>query len=575
VYILLQIVPFKIRHNDIYQRISFWIFIITNFLGIIANLSDSIYYQITLKRTTAAIFQQFANEQNIGSLAYQFLLEYWYIDLIGIAFIALMVFLYQRIRVKKAPADNVWLYTLGQFIVMAGTVYMTVVGIRGGFRHSTRPITLSNASAYIEKPNQRAIVLNTPFSIFRTLKKNSLKEVNHFKSQKEQEQYFSALHPGSDTTMIKKNVVLFILESFGTEHIGALNKNIDGYLGYTPFLDSLINHSYTFKHSYANGRKSISGMPSVLASVPSLEVPFILSHYSGNEINSIASTLRTQGYTTSFYHGAPNGSMGFDAFANQAGFEFYFGKDEFNNDEHFDGIWGIWDEEFLAYFNNEMKKMQEPFCTALFSVSSHHPFKIPSKHEDKFPKGTLRIHQTIGYTDYALKKFFEVAQQSDWYENTIFVFTADHASTYSDINKYKTSLGTFTVPIIFFDPSGSYAGFDEHTVVQQSDIMPTLLEFLNYPKPFVSFGNNVFDNEADHFAINYVGDAYQFIMDGYMLQFNGENSIALYDINNDDMLMRNLLGSLPSVQKTLELKLKAFIQEYNRRLIRDEMVADR
>lgn len=575
-FILLQILPLKLRHHTIYQRVSFYIFSITNSVGIMMNLADTAYYSITLKRTTAALFDQFSNEVNLTNLTFRFLIEYWYMVVLAILFISLMVYLYRRVMLIPAPADNIWIYSIGQFLVMGLSVYLVVVGIRGGFKHSTRPITLSNASAYIQKPNQRAIVLNTPFAIFRTLKKSVLKEKAYFPSQEEQEKVFSALHKNvGSNSLDKKNVVILILESFSTEHIGALNRDVKGYKGYTPFLDSLIDHSYTFKYSYANGRKSISGMPSVLASVPSLETPFILSHYSGNKINSLASTLGSEGYHTSFFHGAANGSMGFDAFAKQAGFNHYYGKTEFNNDDYYDGIWGIWDEEFLQYFNEELDKVPRPFLSALFSVSSHHPFILPKRYKNKFPKGNLKIHKNIGYTDYSLRKFFDAAKETKWYQNTIFVITADHGSAESHLPKYKTSLGSFAIPIIICDPENSeLTGFEENTVVQQNDIMPTILALLGYKKPYIAFGSDVLDNEADHFAINYVGNAYQLIMDGYMLQFDGERTLGLYNINSDELLEENLIGNQPEIQLKLETKLKAIIQEYNRRLIRDEMIPE-
>jgi phosphoglycerol transferase MdoB-like AlkP superfamily enzyme len=540
------------------------------------NLADTVYYPITLKRTTAALFQQFSNEVNLLNLTLRFFVEYWYMVLLAVLFISLLTYLYRHVNLVPAPADNIWIYTIGQFIVMTLSVYLVVVGIRGGFKHSTRPITLSNASAYIEKPNQRAIVLNTPFAIFRTLKKNALQEKSYFITQEEQEKIYTAHHRATHSdSLIKKNVVILILESFGTEHIGALNKDIGGYAGFTPFLDSLIEYSYTFKHSYANGRKSISGMPSVLASIPSLVNPFILSHYSGNKINSLASVLAKEGYFTSFYHGAANGSMGFDAFANQAGFENYVGKNEFNNDEFYDGIWGIWDEEFLQFFNKELTATPQPFLAALFSVSSHHPFILPKKNKKSFPFGTLNIHKNIGYTDYSLRKFFDEARSAEWYSNTVFVITADHASAESDFSKYKTSLGSFNVPIIIFDPQNqSLVGIDENTVVQQNDIMPTVLSLLNYQKDYIAFGTDMFQESTDHFAINYVGDAYQLVMDGYMLQHDGGRTLAVYDIEKDILLTQNLIGKQSIIQTKLETKLKAIIQEYNRRLIRDEMTVN-
>ena len=63
--------------------------------------------------------------------------------------------------------------------------------------------------------------------------------------------------------------------------------------------------------------------------------------------------------------------MGFDAFANLSGFDDYFGKTEYNNDDDYDGIWGIWDEPFLQYFAKQMNTFKQPFYTTLFTVSSH------------------------------------------------------------------------------------------------------------------------------------------------------------------------------------------------------------
>jgi phosphoglycerol transferase MdoB-like AlkP superfamily enzyme len=187
----------------------------------------------------------------------------------------------------------------------------------------------------------------------------------------------------------------------------------------------------------------------------------------------------------------------------------------------------------------------------------------------------LNIHKNIGYTDYSLRKFFDEARSAEWYSNTVFVITADHASAESDFSKYKTSLGSFNVPIIIFDPQNqSLVGIDENTVVQQNDIMPTVLSLLNYQKDYIAFGTDMFQESTDHFAINYVGDAYQLVMDGYMLQHDGGRTLAVYDIEKDILLTQNLIGKQSIIQTKLETKLKAIIQEYNRRLIRDEMTVN-
>ena len=113
---------------------------------------------------------------------------------------------------------------------------------------------------------------------------------------------YPVVHQPKDSAQFKKlNVVLLILESFGKEHIGFFNKDLENgtYKGYTPFLDSLIEQSYTFTRSYANGRKSIDALPSVITGIPSIGEPFVLSIYSGNKTTSLAKLLSDEGYETS------------------------------------------------------------------------------------------------------------------------------------------------------------------------------------------------------------------------------------------------------------------------------------
>ena len=209
-----------------------------------------------------------------------------------------------------------------------------------------------------------------------------------------------------------------------------MNKDLDNgtYKGYTPFLDSLISVSKTFTVSIADGHKSIEAMPSVLASIPSLETPYIISPYANNTIQGLAELLGNKGYYTAFFHGAPNGSMGFDSFSKMAGFQDYYGKDQYPNPEDFDGVWGIWDEPFFKFFEHKLDNFKRPFFVSIFSVSSHHPFKVPEKYEGKFKKGPVPILQTIGYTDMALREFFNAASKEPWFDSTLFVLTADHTN---------------------------------------------------------------------------------------------------------------------------------------------------
>ena len=309
-------------------------------------------------------------------------------------------------------------------------------------------------------------------------------------------------------------------------------------------------------------------MPSVLASVPSLTMPYVVSEYSNNKINSIASLLGNEGYNTAFFHGAPNGSMGFDAFAKIAGFQQYKGKTEYNNDADFDGIWGIRDDKFFQYYANEIGKLPEPFCTALFSLSSHHPFRVPAEYEGVFPKGNIPLHQCIGYSDNALRMFFDNARQQPWFDNTLFVITADH-NIPGDHIEYKTNANAFAIPIIFYCPSDTSLVGRDMRLAQQADIMPSVLSYLGYNKPFVSFGTNLFDKSEQTFVVNYNNDVYQIYMNDTIAYFDGQKLIGAYDMIADSMLEHNVLSK--DNVKELDERIKAFVQQYDDRMITDNM----
>ncbi len=575
-FILLHLIPLEIRFHKVYQKVLKYLFYVTNAIGLAANCADLIYYRFILKRTTSAVFGTFANEENLGSLTFQFLMDYWFVVIFWMVLITIMVGFYNRLLLRRLSYSNKWVY----YVLAFGAVYISyrlvLGGIRGGFSSTTRPITLSNAGKYVQKPNEMAIVLNTPFSVFRTINKHVLGKKEYFQDDGAMKALFNPEKiPTTDKAFNPKNIVVIVLESFGKEYIGAYNQELseENYQGFTPFLDSLIEHSTTF-YSMANGSKSIDALPSILAGIPALQTPYILSHYSSNDLSSISRLLKAHDYYSAFFHGAPNGSMGFQSFVSVAGTDDYFGKDEFDNDEEYDGIWGIWDEPFFQYFSEEMNDFPQPFFSSIFSVSSHHPFKLPEVYQGKFDKGQLPIHQCIGYTDQALRKFFNSAKKADWYENTLFVLTADHVSQ-TQFPFYQTNLGVFQVPILFFSPDGSIPTGYHDEIAQQIDILPTILGHLNFKDPFVSFGNDLFDPSQPRFALNTIGTTYQLTMNDYLLQFDLEKTIGLYNFKIDPLLTNNLRDKEPQVQEKMEQMIKSIIQQFHQRIIDNEMTFQR
>jgi phosphoglycerol transferase MdoB-like AlkP superfamily enzyme len=571
-FILLHIVPFEFRYKDAYQAVLKYIFFITNGFAIAMNGMDFVYYRFVDKRATADVFKTFEHDTNNTKVFFRFLIDYWPATLFTIFLWFLMVYLYKKVKVEKPRSVNrIGYYSVN--ILMIPLVIALVIGAaRGGYKHSTRPITISNAARYVDNPRNVAIVLNTPFSIFRTLGKKALVKYNFFDDQKLTQLYNPHYIPDKSKPFTYDNVVIIIIESFAREYIGSLNPGLEGgkYEGYTPFIDSLIKVSLTFDVSIANGKKSIDAIPSVLSSVPSLETPYVISHYANNQINGLAELLKKKGYYSAFFHGAPNGSMGFDSFTKMAGFNDYFGLNQYPDKADFDGIWGVWDEPFLNFFAAKLNSFKQPFLASIFTVSSHHPFKVPEKYTGKFKKGPAPILEVVGYTDFSLKKFFHEVSSSPWFKNTLFVITADHTNE-SVHKEFQNNFGAYCVPIIFYKPGSDLKGI-KHRIAQQIDIMPTVLNYLNYDEEYIAFGNNLLDDSYESFAFNTNGSTYNLYMKDHILEMIDNKSVGLYNYKNDLFLENNLIGKEPELENQMEEKLKAIIQTYNSRLIDNNMV---
>lgn len=575
-FVLGTLLPFRKRTAAPYQNVLKWIYLFFNGLAMLLNCIDIIYYRFTLRRTTRSVFDEFANETNKVNLLGRFLLDYWYIALIFLSLTVLMYWLYRKVRVFPSPDKSRFFYVHAT-VVLCVMVTLAVGGIRGDFKHSTRPITISNAGEFVKRPNEVYLVLNTPFCMVRTWDLNRLKEVHFFDHQTLNTIYSPVHHPvpGSNS-FTYQNVVIILLESFSKEVTGFYNRHLDNntYQGYTPFFDSLMMHGKVFWNSFANGRKSIDALPSVLASIPGGMDPFVLTPYASDSIYSLPHILRDKGYHTSFFHGAPNGSMGFKALLQLLGVEHYYGKDEYNNDNDFDGTWGIWDEPFFQYFVHTLSTFREPFFSTFFSVSSHHPFKVPSAYTDRFKKGPIPVLESIGYTDMALRKFFSAAEQQPWYKNTLFIISADHA-TETFHPEYKTAWGDVAIPILLFHPGDSILnGVDSSRIIQQIDVMPSVLSYLNYQEPFFAFGKNVFDPIAQplNFSVTYI-NGYRWIEDDYLLFFDGSQSRSLFNFKTDPFFQNNLLKEEPQRVHRMERHVKAFMQQYTNRLIQNRLMA--
>ena len=575
-FIVFSILPFWKNATIGYQKFLFYFYFTTNIFVYSTNFIDFIYYKFSRVRSTTASLEVVQHETNKSTLFFSFLIDYWHVWVLLILLSAIWIYLYKKVKIEvNIPTKPIPYFG---FSIISFLIFATLIigGIRGGdFSKSTRPINLVDAGKNVKKINHSDIVLNTPFAIIRTLFSNSFKKPNFTDvNEKIITEKVQPIKKYANNPLTKPNVVILILESYSREYIGAFNSNlkIPNLKTHSPFLDSLSQHSMIFPNAFANGRQSIHGMSSVLAGIPAFKDAFTSSPFPKQKIESLVSTLESEGYKTSFFHGAANGSMGFQGFGKILGIDEYYGRSEFNDDSEFDGFWGILYEPFLQFMKKTIDKMNTPFFSTVFTVSSHEPFNIPEKYKNTFKDGEIQMHKCVEYTDFALKRFFNEAKKSSWFENTIFVMVADHGNQVF-YDEYNKPINRFAVPIIIYKPNSKYVGID-NDLAQQIDIYPTILDMIGYRKPFRSWGRSLFDKKSQTpFVINSTGDITQILKGNYICLFDGKNAIGFYD-KNDRGLINNLIKNRNQEMNDLELQCKAFIQDYMNRIIDRKMYSN-
>ncbi len=537
------------------QRLLLAVFVLFQLPTMILNLGDAEFINFLGRRYT---FDALFFFREIPGKAWQLLSFYWHLNLIN--FVILFAFVYLSLVSLPRKISRTSSISQRPKTVALGFVLLISLGVsaRGGLQK--KPVNFSHAQTFLS-PMMNNLVLNSSFTFLQTIKRQSLPRDHFFTSQEMLEHLQIAQQEQSLLTPAmragKPNIVLIILESFALEYVGYANEG----KGYTPFLDELASKGIAFHNAFANARRSIEGVGAIMGGIPALmNEPFISSQYLTNYFLGAGTWLQKGGYHTSFFHGANNGSMYFDQFMRSAGVKNYFGLNEYPRPEDSDGTWGIWDEPFLQWMSGQLGSFPQPFFSTVFTLSSHNPFKVPAGYEGRFPKGTLDIHETIGYTDAALRRFFESASKQPWYANSIFIVTADH--TYkSEKPQYDNELGRYRVPLIFYSPGRKLPTIDANQIVQHIDILPSILDLVGIRESEKNYlGRSIFV-PGDRFAVNYSDGHYRLISRDYFLAYSRGGEFQMFSMQ-DPGETRPLME--PAARKTeLENRLKASIQYFS------------
>ncbi|MCB9252745.1 MAG: sulfatase-like hydrolase/transferase [Flavobacteriales bacterium] len=549
-FILLHLIPGNWFYKKGVQTGIKYFFVSVLFLLMTLTCIDAGYFPFSKNRITIDLFKMAGNEE-VSILRY--ILDYWWF----IPFILVLTFIIRKFypQTDKRAQPNIFILSLLNLAFLA----LLVFTIRGGTR--LKPLRSIDTAVFIESP-YASLAISSGFNFFESLQAENIIVPQYFdeafmdKKMKE-DYYVSGNITGSE---VKKNVVILILESFGEEYVFP---DLEGQPNHAPFLNELAKSSTVYRNAYSNGTRSVDAIPAILEGVPKLtNSDFMYSNYIKNKTPGFTHYLSQLGYGFHFFHGGGNGTMGFEAFLKYRDWN-YYGKNEYKGpEEDYDGQWGIYDGPYLRYVSAELNNLSPPFVSAVFTLSSHHPYKLPLTHTDSFKKVKEPIHKTVRYTDACLRQFFEIAKKSDWYKNTIFILTGDHSGQ-NFTGRYQSAWGKYEVPILVFDPEKPYHK-ELDDVIQHIDIIPLVLEHLGYPKGIFTLGT-YFKPQTQKLAFQNDGGLYQILNHSMIAQFNGDNTWAFREIK--------ILSDEDSLRSAayLKMELKVKIQDFYSRLLNNNL----
>ena len=293
----------------------------------------------------------------------------------------------------------------------------------------------------------------------------------------------------SDSAENHKNVVLITIESYSAEFM----KSYGNDQNITPFLDSLSQKSLQFTNLYATGNRTVRGLEAVTLCLPPTAGESVVKRKDNKNKFSTGAIFKQKGYNVKFMYGG-------DAFFDNMQ-DFYTGngyqivdKSSFTPREiTFSNVWGVCDEDM---YNKAVKVMSaeakenKPFFNHIMTVSNHRPFTYPNNKID-IPGDIKSRDGGVKYTDYSLRKFFEMASKQPWFTNTVFVIVADHCA--SSAGKTELPMDKYRIPAFIYSPGIKPEKCTK--LMSQIDLMPTLFGLLHFDYQSKFFGQDVLKSD--------------------------------------------------------------------------------
>ena len=522
-FILLFFLPFKFTHNKSYQNILLytWSFILILIIFII--LADMVYFQFVHRHVGSEI----TAIGNDTDLLVAMLFEYKIWCLYFIVLVLIILFIIRKIaQIKRTKSSDTYLKEIGLFILIT---ILLLGSIRGKIKG--KPFSISDAFV-VNKTASGNLALNGCYTLYRTFKKGGNKKIYTFYSKEEalntskellssnRFEFTSTKYPLErslsqiDSSSKKHNVVIVLLESWSSKYVDSFG---DNNLKVTPNFDALAKDGLKFPNFYANGQRSIEGITALFTGIPVLkEFSFLGSGLELSNLSYLGTLAKENGYSTIAMQSSKRGSFRVDSITKMAGFDDYYGAEDMpligDEDKNSKPRFGTWDGNMYDLLHKKLSIQKEPFLSFAFTSTTHTPFYSPGKKWEAYPHNNKNLFgylNTLKYADDKLGLFMKKAKKEPWFDNTIFIFMADHTIGFGDdtemfkgtnISIKNRELEEMRIPLIIYAPQIFQAKTIE-TIGSQADIIPTLTELLEWKGSLSTLSNSILSPTEKGFAI--------------------------------------------------------------------------
>ncbi|WP_300667986.1 LTA synthase family protein [Desulfoluna sp.] len=290
------------------------------------------------------------------------------------------------------------------------------------------------------------------------------------------------VNPGDEKRL---NVMIVTIESMSAQYMGIFGNRA----GLTPNLDKMAGEGLFFDNLYATGTRSVRGLEAVTLSTVPTAGRSIVKRPGNEEMFSLGYLFKDRGYDTKWVYGGYGYFDNMNDYYAHNGFSVVDRTDMAAEEKTFANVWGVCDGDL---FSRTLKEADasfaagKPFMNFAFTTSNHRPYTYPDGQIDIPPK-TGR-NGGVKYTDHAIGEFMKSARKRPWFDDTLFVFVADHCG--SSAGRTSLPVKKYEIPLIIYSPKQIHPERISK-LSSQIDVAPTLLALLNWNYESKFLGRNI------------------------------------------------------------------------------------